>query len=202
MRRPISAWRKSVSPDQLTQRGKQTLPRLLAAIAILAVFLAVPASVANAQTPATTPAVSSVAVTSNPGTDNTYTAGDKIEITVTFSEAVTVSTTDGTPRLSIDIGDQPRNIPYERAGMNTGELIFGYTVFAGDMDADGISVQANGLALNGGTIPISQSTQKTELFLGGRFGHNQVRSGGSTGERATSTLIAGSIPHRWALLDG
>ena len=52
------------------------------------------------------------------------------------------------------------------------------------------------------TIPISQSTQKTELFLGGRFGHNQVRSGGSTGERATSTLIAGSIPHRWALLDG
>ena len=52
------------------------------------------------------------------------------------------------------------------------------------------------------TIPISQSTQKTELFLGGRFGHNQVRSGGSTGGRATSTLIAGSIPHRWALLDG
>ena len=52
------------------------------------------------------------------------------------------------------------------------------------------------------TIPISQSTQKTELFLGGRFGHNQVSSGGSAGGRATSTLIAGSIPHRWALLDG
>ena len=52
------------------------------------------------------------------------------------------------------------------------------------------------------TIPISQSTQKTELFLGGRFGHNQVSSGGSAGGRATSTLIAGSIPHRGALLDG
>ena len=52
------------------------------------------------------------------------------------------------------------------------------------------------------TIPISQSTQKTELFFGGRFGHNQVSSGGSAGGRATSTLIAGSIPHRWALLDG
>ena len=52
------------------------------------------------------------------------------------------------------------------------------------------------------TIPISQSTPKTELFLGGRFGHNQVSSGGSAGGRATSTLIAGSIPHRWALLDG
>ena len=142
------------------------MPRLLAAIAILAVFLAVPASVANAQTPATTPAVSSVAVTSNPGTDNTYTAGDKIEITVTFSEAVTVSTTDGTPRLSIDIGDQPRNIPYERAGMNTGELIFGYTVFAGDMDADGISVQANGLALNGGTIRSTDDSTDANLAHG------------------------------------
>ena len=52
------------------------------------------------------------------------------------------------------------------------------------------------------TIPISQSTQKTELFFGGRFGHNQVSSGGSAGGRATSTLIAGSLPHRWALLDG
>ena len=52
------------------------------------------------------------------------------------------------------------------------------------------------------TISISQSTPKTEIFLGGRFGCDRVRSGGSTGGRATSTLIAGSIPHRWALLDG
>ena len=140
------------------------MPRLLAAIALLAVFLAVPASVAHAQTPpATTPTVSTVAVTSNPGTDNTYATGDEIEVTVTFSEAVTVSTTDGTPRLSIDIGDQPRNIPYERAGTNTGELIFGYTVFAGDMDADGISVQANGLALNDGTIQSTDDSTDANL---------------------------------------
>ena len=46
------------------------------------------------------------------------------------------------------------------------------------------------------TIPISQSTPKTELFLGGQFGCDRVRSSGSTGGRATSTLIAGSIPHR------
>ena len=126
------------------------MPRLLAAIAIIA-LLAVSGSVAQAQT-VTTPTVSTVAVTSNPGTDNTYATGDKIEVTVTFSEAVTVSTADGTPRLSIDIGGQPRNIPYDRAGTSTGQLIFGYTVFAGDMDADGIAVKADGLALNGGTI--------------------------------------------------
>ena len=62
-------------------------------------------------------------------------------------------------------------------------------------------VVRRGNALLRYTIPISQSTQKTELLLGGRSGHNQVSSGGSAGGRATSTLIAGSIPHRWALLD-
>ena len=52
------------------------------------------------------------------------------------------------------------------------------------------------------TIPISQSTPKIAVLVGGRFGCDRVRSGGSTGGRATSTLISGSIPHRWALLDG
>ena len=122
-----------------------------------------PCSVAQAQTPPTTPTVSTVAVTSNPGADNTYATGDKIEVTLTFSEAVTASTTDGTPRLSIDIGGQPRNIPYERAGSNTAELIFGYTVFAGDMDADGIGVEANGLALNGGTIRSTDDSTDANL---------------------------------------
>ena len=46
------------------------------------------------------------------------------------------------------------------------------------------------------TIPISQSTPKAAVLVGGRFGCDRVRSGGSTGGRATSTLIAGSIPHR------
>ena len=139
------------------------MPRLLALIAIIALFAAT-AGVAQAQTP-TTPTVSTIAVTSNPGTDNAYATGDKIEVTVTFSEAVTVSTTDGTPRLSIDIGGQPRNIPYDRAGSSTGQLIFGYTVFAGDMDADGIVVKADGLALNGGTIKSTDDSTAADLDL-------------------------------------
>ena len=139
------------------------MPRLFAAIAIIALFAA-SVSVADAQTP-TTPTVSTIAVTSNPGTDNTYATGDKIEVTVTFSEAVTVSTADGTPRLGIDIGGQPRNILYDRAGSSTGQLIFGYTVFAGDMDADGIAVKADGLALNGGTIRSTDDSTDADLDI-------------------------------------
>ena len=48
------------------------------------------------------------------------------------------------------------------------------------------------------TIPISQSTPKIAVFMGGRFRCDQVRSGGSTSACATSTLVDGSILHRWA----
>ena len=121
-----------------------------------------------AQAQATTPTVSTVAVTSNPGADNSYATGDKIEVTVTFSEAVTASTADGTPRLGIDIGGQPRNIPYDRAGSSTGQLIFGYTVFAGDMDANGIAVKADGLALNGGIIQSTDDSTDADLDVSGQ----------------------------------
>ena len=48
------------------------------------------------------------------------------------------------------------------------------------------------------TIPISQSTPKTPALVGSRFGCDRIGSGGSTGGRATSTLMAGSILHRWS----
>ena len=48
------------------------------------------------------------------------------------------------------------------------------------------------------TIPISQSTTKTEVLMVSRFGCDSIGSGESTGGRATSTLMAGSILHRWS----
>ena len=77
------------------------MPRLLAAIAVLAVFLAASISVVQAQS--TAPTVSTVAVTSDPGTDTTYETGDTITVTLTFSEAVTVDTTGGTPRITVTL---------------------------------------------------------------------------------------------------
>ena len=54
------------------------------------------------ETPDTTsPMVSKLEITSNPGTDRTYAAEDDIQVTVTFSETVEVT---GTPRLQIELG--------------------------------------------------------------------------------------------------
>ena len=100
-------------------------------------------------TPDTTaPEVSSLEITSNPGSDRTYAAEDTIEVTVTFSETVEV---EGTPRLRLRVGTRTRTAGYLR-GADTAALVFGYEVAYGDEDSDGVSVDAGRIVLNGGTI--------------------------------------------------
>ena len=100
-------------------------------------------------TPDTTPpAVSSLAITSNPGSDQTYAAGDEIEVTVRFSETVEV---EGTPQLRLRVGTRTRTAGYD-SGTGTAALVFGYEVAEGDEDTDGVSIDAGRIALNGGTI--------------------------------------------------
>ena len=105
-------------------------------------------SVTNETPDTTPPRVESLAVSSNPGSDQTYAAGDEIEVTVTFNETVKV---EGTPQLRLRVGTRNRTAGYLR-GADTAALVFGYEVADGDSDTNGISVQANQLRLNGGTI--------------------------------------------------
>ena len=100
-------------------------------------------------TPDTTaPEVSSLEITSNPGSDRTYAAEDTIEVTVTFSETVEV---EGTPRLRLRVGARTRTAGYLR-GADTAALVFGYEVAEEDEDTDGVSIEAGRIALNRGTI--------------------------------------------------
>ena len=73
--------------------------------------------------------------------------GDKIEVTVTFSEDVTVT---GSPQLELTVGSSAKNAAY----MSTtgSKVVFSYMVAVGDSDTDGISIAADKLSLNGGTI--------------------------------------------------
>ena len=95
-----------------------------------------------------TPTVRTVEISSNPGTDGTYAAGDEILVTVTFSETVDV---EGTPQLRLRVGSRTRTAGYLR-GTDTAALVFGYEVADGDEDTDGVSIEAGRIALNGGTI--------------------------------------------------
>ena len=96
----------------------------------------------------TSPKVSSLAITSNPGGDQIYAAGDEIEVTVSFDETVVV---EGTPQLRLRVGTRNRTAGYD-SGTGTDALVFAYEVAVGDEDIDGVNIEAGRIALNGGTI--------------------------------------------------
>ena len=107
----------------------------------------------SAQTDTTAPTISSVAITSDTGDDDSnfddgvYGIGDSIKVTVTFSENVTVT---GAPQLELDIGGSAKVAAYE--SVTTTNMVFSYTVAEGDSDDDGIAIGANKLTLNSGSI--------------------------------------------------
>ena len=78
-----------------------------------------------------------------------YAAGDILTFTVSFSEAVTVDTSGGTPRIQLIVGTATRYANYS-SGSGTSSLSFQHIVEAGDTDTDGITIGT--LGLNGGTI--------------------------------------------------
>ena len=82
----------------------------------------------------TAPTVTNVAVTSTPVLEtDTYGAGETIEVSVTFSEAVT-ATSDTDFVLSVAGAKRAPLV----SGSGTATLVFGYTVAPGDEDDNGI----------------------------------------------------------------
>ena len=98
------------------------------------------------------PTVSGVALTSAPGTDNTYAIGDTVTATVTFSEAVDIA---GSPELELDF-DGTAKAAACATGTNTTTMACSYAVAAGDSAPDGIAIAAN--KLTGDSITATGST--------------------------------------------
>ena len=95
----------------------------------------------------TDPAVSKLEITSDAGSESTYAIRDVIEVTVTFNEEVFVT---GTPQLTLRVGDQDRTANYD--SVTDAEVLFRYRVVTGDVDTNGVSIAADSLSLNGGTL--------------------------------------------------
>ena len=132
-----------------------SLPRLWRLLVIAGMLLALTALSLNpgAASSQSGPSVTGVAVTSSPNADNTYTLGETIRVTLTFSEAVDVS---GAPRLKIDMDPAhwgQKWASYE-SGSGTTALTFAHVVVEPNTSTQGIAVLANTLELNGGTIQL------------------------------------------------
>ena len=114
---------------------------------------------------ATVPEVSAVSIVSKPthdtdsdGDTDTYGAGAKIEVRLTYGEAVTVDAARGKPRLKIEMHEDfgEKWAVYE-SGSGTTALTFAYTVVSGNSSSDGttdagIAVLEHTLELTGGAI--------------------------------------------------
>ena len=118
-------------------------------------------AVANDTPDTAPPKVSTVSFSSSPGTDRTYAAGEDIQVTVTFSKEVAVT---GSPQLTLNVDGKDRTASY--GSVTGGAVTFSYTVADGDSDGDGVSIDANSLSLNGGTI--KDSTDDTDAVLNHR----------------------------------
>ncbi len=124
------------------------------------------------------PSQTGIAVTSTPANAAGYRVGETIEVRLRFDQVTAVT---GTPLLALGVGTGVRQARYA-SGSGTRSLTFRYPVVPGDADADGISVAAGALTLNGGSIRLSGGTASARLALGSTFSNSRShRVDGSQG---------------------
>jgi hypothetical protein len=92
----------------------------------------------------------------------TYGSGQNLDFVATMSEATTVNTTSGTPRIALSIGSTTQYATY-LSGSGTTSLTFRYITQSGDNDTDGIAVTSP-VQLNGGTLVDGTGNAATLTF--------------------------------------
>ena len=148
--------------------------RTLVGISFL-LALAAAATAAYAEDAA--PAISSVTFHAIPARDGTYERGERVQVEVRFDRAVRAT---GSPRLALSVGTETRYATFDSWGSQS--LYFDYTVRERDRDEDGISIAANALSLDGGTIRAVDGTTDADLT------HDAVAV--SSGQKANGSLAS------------
>ena len=105
------------------------------------------------------PAVKSISLVSSPARDDTYELGETIRVLVQFDR---VTAANGRAQVALTVGEETRQAAWYGWG-DSPFLYLDYTVQAGDKDEDGVSIPANALALDSGTIKGSDGTTDADL---------------------------------------
>ena len=116
------------------------------------------------------PSVDAIALTSDPGT--AYAAGEEIAVAVVFTKPVSVT---GAPQLGLTVGMTTQQMAYQADRSGSEVVVFTYTVVADEIDTDGVSLAANSLTLNGGTIQAkadgTQAASRTHVAVEAHSAH-------------------------------
>ncbi len=91
------------------------------------------------------PYVENVSIISTPAADDTYTAGETIQVELDFDQEVDV---EGTPRMHLGLYNQETGSLLQRmsytSGTGTDRVVFSYLVGINDLARDGVSVRMSG----------------------------------------------------------
>ena len=144
------------------------------------------------------PASATVTNVTSTHADGTYTAGEVIDVDVTFSTTVNVT---GSPRLELETGATNRMASY-LSGNGTNTLRFRYTVQSGDTSPDLDYTNGGALQFNGGTIKDTTTLTSATLELPaagapGSLGANKaivIDTTAPTVSSVTSSLADGTYP--------
>ena len=121
----------------------------------------------------------------------TFKLAQDISVTVRFSRPVDVT---GSPQLALTIGSVTRQADYSPSESGSRTLWFIYTVQSSDRDADGISIGASALTLNGGTIRIRGGSANAALGLGTHAISNSANHKVDGGQEADDEEDDGDAP--------
>ena len=142
------------------------------------------------------PHVTETTISSSPAGGDTYSHGESIEVTLTFSSLVEVS---DSPSIRLRMGDDDtrRDAAYS-SGSGTDTLVFAYQVNSGDLDTDGVGVVARGQNGVDGTGEIREIGtrnlwQGNVSGLSNQEGHKADGRPKATSVEITSTAAAGGI---------
>ena len=106
------------------------------------------------------PVVTSIAFAGVPAGGDAYQRGEAIRVSVFFDRLVTVS---GSPEVELTIGSRTVRATLFSYGLGVRGLGFEYPVQALDADADGVSIAADAIRLNGGSITATDGTTAARL---------------------------------------
>ena len=182
--------------EDTTVEVNETFTVTLSGVSSNAQLAADPTATGTINDDDTAPTISTVAVTSTPVLEtDTYGAGETIEVSVTFDEAVTAtSDTD----FVLSVGGATR-APLLR-GSGTATLVFGYTVAPGDEDDNGIWIgdqdrtlvgDRNGNPQSGTITSVATNTAAdlTHVELGTQSDHKVDGSRSIVSVAVTSTPV-------------
>ena len=146
----------------------------------LAIPFAIRAVAMSGQQAADPPTITALPSVSESGADGQWTPGQTVQATVTFSEAVAVDTSGGTPTITLTPGATGQKSASYTSGGGTEALVFAYTLSENDGTHTSMGVAPDSLALNGGSITSEATGVNADLS------HNGTLIMGTTEDTSTS----------------